>query len=542
MLRAAPPAGAPPSPAPPTWAPRRRDDRRLRLVVGLAWALPVLASALAFPAPPLLAQLAGSPEAGAGPLVVRGGWLFDGIADRRVRNPGIVIDHREFVALNGDPGGGELEGARVLELDDGQTILPGMFDLHAHYNLDPLGAGRVDEPHWMGVIWLANGVTSTFPAGEFDPDRMLEARRRIDRGEQIGARIFGSGPYWGAGRCGADANSSDDTCPEWPADISAERIREEVDFWADRGMTSLKIKAATPEQMRILIEHAHRRGLTTTSHLQTEDFHLEIHPRDAIAMGLDRLEHSIASVEEVITDGVSIGDPELEALYDLVIARGVFVDLTMRQYCSDTLRGRGLLEPWTDESRFFTPWVRQRGRELGMPPPSGPPPLRPPPPPGSLRDYGKFCAHKLPELKAFHERGGGDLVTIGTDAPRLLGGFAYHRDLEVHVIAGVPPVAVLRSATINGARALGVADRLGSIEVGKLADMVVVDGNPLERIEDTRNVRWVIKAGELYDPAELLRRTEGRIGPAGPEEEDAWRWRGPWSLEKERERPGAGGR
>ena len=171
-----------------------------------------------------------------------------------------------------------------------------------------------------------------------------------------------------------------------------------------------------------------------------------------------------------------------------------------------------------------------------MPAPSGPPPTSPPPPPGSLRDFKKFCAHKIPELEAFHDRGGGHLITIGTDAPRLLGGFAYHRDLEAHVAAGIPPVAVLKSATINGARALRVDAALGSIEPGKLADLVIVQGNPLERIEDARNVRLVIKAGEVYDAAELLRQVEGRIGPSGPEGEAAWRWRGPWSLAKARER------
>ena len=232
-------------------------------------------------------------------------------------------------------------------------------------------------------------LTRTFRAGESAPDRRREARVRIDAGKQVGARIFGSGPYWGAGRCGADANSSSSNCPEWPADITADQIRAEVDYWADRGMRSLKIKQATPEQMRILIEHAHRRGLTTTSHLQTEDFHLEIHPREAIEMGLDRLEHSIASVEEVILDRVRVGDPELEALYDLVIARGVYVDLTMRQYCSDTLRGRGLLQPWTDESRFFTPYVRRRRQELGLPAPGGVTPTAPPPPAGDRRDVEK---------------------------------------------------------------------------------------------------------------------------------------------------------
>ena len=86
---------------------------------------------------------------------------------------------------------------------------------------------------------------------------------------------------------------------------NAEQIRAEVDYWAERGMKSLKLKQATPEQMRLLIEHAHRRGLATTSHLQMENFRVEVHPRDAILMGLDRIEHSIAAVEEIMLKEIS---------------------------------------------------------------------------------------------------------------------------------------------------------------------------------------------------------------------------------------------
>jgi hypothetical protein len=484
------------------------------------------------------AQLAGSPEAGAETIVIRGGWLFDGIRDDRVRNTGIVISNRKFVSVGAIPT--DLSGARVIDLDDNTTILPGMFDLHAHYNLNLVGGGRTDEANYMGVIWLANGITSTFPAGEYDPERMYEARKRIDAGTQIGARIFSSGPYWGAGRCDY-GNSARDTCPAWPSEISVEQMRAEVDYWAERGMKSLKIKQATPQQMRVLIEHAHRRGLTTTSHLQTEDFHLEIHPRDAILMGLDRIEHSIAPVEDIILDRIKVGDPELNALFDLVIERKVYIDPTMRQYCGPTLRRMGLNQEWTDESRFYTPHIQARRREQQQrqqqrattDPPRPRPAEAPRDPAGSLRDYDKFCAHKMPELKAFHDRGGGHLITIGTDAPSGLGGFAYHRDLEAHVHFGIPPAAVLKSATINGARALRVDDILGSIETGKVADLVIVEGNPLQRIQDTRNVRTVIQAGVVHDAPALLERVEGKIGPGGPDEEDAWKWKGPWSLKRE---------
>ena len=126
---------------------------------------------------------------------------------------------------------------------------------------------------------------------------------------------------------------------------------------------------------------------------------------------------------------------------------------------------------------------------------------------------------------ALYEAGGEDLLIVGTDEPvytSLLPGFAYHRELLAMTYAGLPTVTVLKAATINGANALGIGDRLGSIEVGKLADLVVVTGNPVEDIKTARNIRFVIKAGVVYDPDTLLQSAEGMIGPSGPDDHADW--------------------
>jgi imidazolonepropionase-like amidohydrolase len=116
--------------------------------------------------------------------------------------------------------------------------------------------------------------------------------------------------------------------------------------------------------------------------------------------------------------------------------------------------------------------------------------------------------------KAFYDAGG--ILTLGTDNPsqgEFLAGFSSHRELHALVLAGIPPAAALRIGTINGARALNVGDKLGSIEVAKFADLFIVRGNPLRDIRNTRHVQTVVKAGVVYDPAELLKSAEGKIGP-----------------------------
>ena len=129
------------------------------------------------------------------------------------------------------------------------------------------------------------------------------------------------------------------------------------------------------------------------------------------------------------------------------------------------------------------------------------------------------------ELKSLFDAGGAHLLVVGTDEPvytNLLPGFAYHRELLAMTYAGIPPAAVLRAATINGASALGIDDRLGSIEAGKLADLLVVRGNPLDDIKVARDIKLVVKDGVVYDPAELLQSAEGKIGPTGPSDHADW--------------------
>ena len=106
-------------------------------------------------------------EAGSGELIIRGGWVFDGVSDTRQKNTGIVIRNGKFAAIDADLQGKVPAEASVIDLSDAETILPGMIDLHAHYNFDLVDKGRAEEVVYNGIIFLANGVTSTWSAGEY---------------------------------------------------------------------------------------------------------------------------------------------------------------------------------------------------------------------------------------------------------------------------------------------------------------------------------------------------------------------------------------
>lgn len=440
-------------------------------------------------------------------LVVRGGWLFDGISDTRRRNSGIVIQNGKITAVDVDLDKQDLAGASVVELADSETILPGMIDLHAHYNLDLVDKGRVEEVAHNGIIFLANGVTSTWSAGEYYPERVIARRELIEAGAVIGPRLFVSGPYFGAFRCEYSIKVAADECIAWPNDISEEEIRNEVDKWAAQGVVSLKIKQATPAEAKIIIEQAHKNGMTTAGHLANYNVEYDVSTRDAILMGMDRIEHQL-------TLGLGSSDPrsaEMQEMVDLMLAHQVYYDANLQMYGGiNEIRKHGDEMLWVDEARYFTPYTQTLLERRGPPEPES--------------DEAEFTQRVL-ELKTLYDAGGGNLLIIGTDEPvytTRLPGFAYHRELLAMTNAGLPPLAVLKAATINGANALGVADELGSIEAGKLADLVVVRGNPLEDIKAARDIRFVVKDGVVHDPQSLLQSAEGKIGSKGPDDHLDW--------------------
>ena len=439
-------------------------------------------------------------------IVIRGGWLFDGISNTRRQNKGIVIRDGKIIEIDKNLQGIFLSSTNVIDLTDAETILPGMIDLHAHYNFDFIDEGRVEEVVSNGIIFLANGVTSTWSAGEYYPERVLRQRDLIDSSKAIGPRLFSSGPYFGGFRCEYSVKTAEDDCSAWPNDITEEEIRAEVDKWAERGIVSIKIKQATPSETKIIIEQAHKHGITTAGHLANYEWQYDVHPRDAIMMGLDRLEHQIT----LGSGGAESAD--MEEVIDLILQHQVYYGANLQMYGGVNLREElGDDMVWTNEAKYFTPYAQKLLEQRGDPLPES-----------DVVEY----AQRVLELNRLYQSGGENLLIIGTDEPvytTLLPGFAFHRELLALVHAGIPIVTVLKAATINGANALGVADKLGSIESGKLADLFVIKGNPFEDIKVTRNIKLVIKGGVVYEPEILFKSAEGLIGPQGPDDHDDWR-------------------
>jgi imidazolonepropionase-like amidohydrolase len=440
--------------------------------------------------------------------VIVGGRLWDGTADTAQANPGILVRNGTILHVGGVT---LAEGADVVRLDDEHFVMPGLFDLHAHYAIDLFGEGRVDEYTVNPVLFLANGVTSTFPAGEVDPEEARRGRERISTGEIPGPRVHWSGPYWGTAR------------PGWnPGAMTPDSIRREATVWALRGVRGFKAKGIRPEQLAALIDVAHAHGITVTGHLDS-GYRSSVNPRDAILMGIDRIEHFLGG-DALPSDRSAYASLEALDLSDrdtaekirrqarLFVEQGAYFDATLTAYGYYADREPAVYGSDADEMSYLTPYAREVV-EARLP--------RTP-----LDQFGRIYYVKRATVKAFYDAGAGDHLTLGTDHPswgEFFSGFGAHRELHAMVLAGIPEAAALRAGTVNAARALGLDARLGTIEPGKYADLYVVRGDPLTRITDMGNGHLVIRSGRVYHPAELLDSVRGRLGPEGPAEADWWK-------------------
>lgn len=435
--------------------------------------------------------------------LIVGGHVFQTDNGNFETNSAIAIKDGRFLEIGGSAA--QYQSKQTLKLNDDQYILPGLIDCHAHYNVR-LVRKRREEFKYMPILYLANGVTVTFSCGEFDPEAMFELRKRIENGQQIGPRLLNSGPYFGRAR------------PGWRGQKPEQEIRDEVDFWAAKGVGGFKAKAIDPQSLKILVDQAHKHGLTVTGHLDS-GYRNSVNPRDAITMGIDRVEHFLGG--DAMPDSQSAyaslqnirsGTPEFKKITQHFIDNKTVFDATLTAYGylgETTPETHEEYEYWIDEREFFTPHMQEIARNRK--------PMR------GMEIYQRIYRAKQKTIADFHRAGG--TITMGTDHVsngNHVAGFGVHRELDAFVRNGIPAADAIRFGTINGAKAFGIEKDHGSIENGKIADLFVIRGNPLENIRNTRNVQKIMRAGTLHDASELLESVRGKLGPANAGEEQDW--------------------
>jgi imidazolonepropionase-like amidohydrolase len=388
--------------------------------------------------------------------------------------------------------------ARVLDLA-GHTLIPGLVGLHNHTYY--AFGGRSVQMSFAGPrLNLGGGVTTIRTAGAQHPYAELNMKRAIDLGRIPGPRMHASGPY-----INGDVSAGSSQTPL----RTAEDARRVARYWAEEGASWLKASGSISRvALGAAIDEAHKHGMRVTGHLCSVSF------REAAALGIDNLEHGLITNSDYVRDkkpdvcppenmrvqvDVDIEGDDVAATFRDLIAHRVAVTSTLSVY-ELFVPTRAPLDPrvlpaLSPEARSELDKSR---RELSANPAFQVPPL---------------LFQKMMQWERAFVRAGG-LLAAGVDpwGNGSLPGYGDQRNYELLVEAGFAGEEAVRIMTLNGARVLGEDSLYGSIEVGKLADLVILRGDPVRTPADIRNVVHVFKDGVGYDPAKLVRSVDGQVG------------------------------
>jgi len=413
-----------------------------------------------------------------GDLVIRSARLFDPRDLSLTPGTSVLVRGDRILRVASD---GEMKASADAEVIDAHDrfLMPGLWDCHQHFS-------DIDGP-----LDLANGVTSARDMAN-DTDTFLKRVARFDNGTELGPRVLKAGIIDGTGEFAGPTKMRVDT---------VEQAIHDLDWYADHGYAQIKIYSSVrPELVPIIADHAHARGLRVSGHVPAF-----MSARQFVEGGADEIQHInfielnflFPEVKETRNRDrfIKVAEhareftpdkPEVRKFIAFLKRHHTVLDRTMGAFeglfCGDpTILTPGL----EDVGQRFPRQVRRQLLSGALEVPKG-----------QEAAYHEAFPVMLRLLKALHDAG----VTIipGTDG---LVGYMLHHELELYVRAGIPSAEVLRIATLTPALVMGVNKDRGVIAAGKLADMVLIDGDPTQNIRQINRITTVIKGGKVYDPA-----------------------------------------
>ena len=401
------------------------------------------------------------PVKGLGVVAITGGNIVDVVKGVAIPN-GVLILKDGIIAKIGKAGTVIPKGAQVIDAK-GKTILPGLWDMHAHF----------EQTEW-GPAYLAAGVTTVRDCGN-ELGFIDAIQRAIDNGKGIGPKILMAGIIDGKGPMALGIIQ---------ADTEEEAIKA-VDTYKARGFDQIKIYSSMkPAIVKAVCDEAHKLGLTATGHIPNG-----MTLKAGVDSGMNMVNHMqyVYSMMKRNKDrSVNFEDSISVAAIKFLVDRKVVIDPTIGVY---DMAYRNVKDDITQmEPAFYTlPLPLQiQFKNTG-------------------EDSATAARFKplLQSLKQLVKRlyDAGAPIVAGTDMG--FPGFSVDRELEIYVAAGLTSAQALKTATITPAQVMGLDKKTGSIAIGKNADIIIVDGNPLTNIGDIRNVKVVIKGGKVYSPTVL---------------------------------------
>ena len=395
-------------------------------------------------------------------------------------------------------------GAALID-GRGKTLLPGLVMMHEHMYFTSVSRGGFEHfPGSFSRLYLAGGTTTLRTAGTTSVDADLNTRDAIDARRQPGPDIDVTGPYF---------EQAPVPTYDVPVLKSPEQAVKMVNFWADMGVTSFKVyQHITRAELKAVVGAAHARGLKVTGHLCSITF------REAAEIGIDNLEHGFLVPTDFVADkkpdecpaaaktrnSLATLDPQGPAarqLMQLLIDKKIPLTSTLSVIemlvpGRPKLSARALVMLRPDlRTGYEEAWARFQNSPSDM--------------------VTSKSITQIVRLERQFVHMGGTLM-VGTDTPgveaSVIPGFAARRELEIMVEEGFSFPEALSMATLNGARYLGLDSRVGSIERGKRADLVVIEGDPTTDIMALENMPLVFKAGIGYWTERMFESMRGKVG------------------------------
>jgi len=414
------------------------------------------------------------------PVAIEHVRMFDSEHATMLEDQTVIVSGERFAAVGPATSAKVPDDAQRID-GTGKTILPGLFDMHVH-------AQAID-----GILNIASGVTSVRDMGN-DIDELKHLQDQWVSGTAIGPRLWKSGFI--------DGHSEYQAPTGLYADNAAE-AEAAVNRYADLGYIQIKVYSSLkPELVPAIIKTSHARGLRVSGHI----------PNGMIASqfveeGADEIQHinfiflnffasqvkDTRTPERFTAVGANAAKLDLHSkpvddFVDLLLKHHTTVDVTLATFEGMFTERPGQVSPDYAPVLKRLPAQVQRGAYTGGLPVTA----------ETDQLYKDSYRAMLQMTKRMYDAG--VPILAGTDH---IVGIMLHRELELEVQAGIPPLKSLQIATFNAARLLKQEKELGSIREGKRADFLLVEGNPAERISDIRRCRLIMKNGTLYNSADL---------------------------------------
>jgi imidazolonepropionase-like amidohydrolase len=407
-------------------------------------------------------------------LAIVGGTLIDGTGAAPVADSAVVIRKGRIVSA-GPRSKVKIPKDATLVDAKGKFILPGLWDMHAHF----------EQVEW-GPIYLAAGVTTVRDCGnEFE--FITAVRDAIAQGRGLGPRLLLAGIFDGAGPLALGVERAD----------TQEQARKWVDRYHDAGFQQMKIYSSVKlEELKAVADEAHRLGMTVTGHVPEG-----LNAFQTIEAGQDQINH-ISYIADIMHSpladnatradrrnaiiNIDLNSPESQKALAFLKDHHTVVDPTIALY--ELFTATTAKPPAS-----FEPGVNKIAAELAGQVTD----VEPPNETSDARE--KVFQKQVAIVGALHRAG----ITIVAGTDQAVPGHSLHREIELYVQSGFTPMEAIQAATTVPARVMGLDKELGTIETGKRADLILISGDPLQDIHNTRNVEYVITNGTMYHTAEL---------------------------------------